>query len=149
MAANRKTPREGKRMKLQHLFIGCAIGMACLARSHAAAAEAIDGKAVFNKNCAACHQATGNGIPGAFPALAGNQFVQGPGREVATVLLKGRGGMPNFSGSLGDPEIAQVLSYVRSSWGNSAAPLTEQDVAALRTDLQIPKASNSRFGNKH
>jgi mono/diheme cytochrome c family protein len=68
---------------------------------------------------------------------------------VAAVLLKGRGGMPNFSASLDDPEIAQVLSYVRSSWGNSAAPVSEQEVAALRTELQVPKASHSRFGNKH
>jgi mono/diheme cytochrome c family protein len=65
------------------------------------------------------------------------------------VLLKGRGGMPNFSGSLDDTEIAQVLSYVRSSWGNAAAPVTEQDVGALRTELQVAKASHSRFGNKH
>jgi mono/diheme cytochrome c family protein len=140
-------------MKLHHLLIGglagCAICVAGQARAHDVAPPAIDGKAVFSKNCAACHQAGGTGIPGAFPALAGNPFVQGPGREVATVLLKGRGGMPNFSGSLDDPEIALVLSYVRSSWGNSAPPLSEQDVAALRTELQVPKASHSRFGNKH
>jgi mono/diheme cytochrome c family protein len=140
-------------MKLHHLLIGatlgCALGTAGLAQAGDLAGAAIDGKAVFGKNCAACHQAGGTGIPGAFPALAGNQFVQGPGREVATVLLKGRGGMPNFSASLDDPEIAQVLSYVRSSWGNSAPPLSGQEVAALRTELQVPKASHSRFGNKH
>jgi mono/diheme cytochrome c family protein len=136
-------------MKLNDFFIGCAIaGAAGLAHSPAGA-QAIDGKAVFLKNCAACHQAGGKGIPGAFPALAGNPFVQGPGREVATVLLKGRGGMPNFSGSLDDPEIAEVLSYVRTNWGNSAAPVTEQEVAALRTELQVAKAGRSRFGNKH
>jgi mono/diheme cytochrome c family protein len=136
-------------MKLNDFLIGCAIaGAAGLAHPPAAAQE-IDGKAVFLKNCAACHQVGGKGIPGAFPALAGNQFVQGPGREVATVLLKGRGGMPNFSGSLDDTEIAQVLSYVRSSWGNGAAPVTEQEVGALRTELQVAKASHSRFGNKH
>jgi mono/diheme cytochrome c family protein len=136
-------------MKLRHFFIGCAVGVAGLAQAGDLAPAAIDGKAVFGKNCAACHQAAGTGIPGAFPALAGNQFVLGPGREVATVLLKGRGGMPNFSGSLDDTEIAQVLSYVRSSWGNSAAPVSGQDVTELRTELRVPQASHNRFGNKH
>jgi len=55
-------------------------------------AEPMDGKSLFAKNCAACHQPTGRGIPGAFPALAGNAFVQGAPGDVATVLLKGRGG---------------------------------------------------------
>jgi len=108
-----------------------------------------DGKRLFAKNCAACHQATGKGIPGAFPALAGNAFVLGAPGDVATVLLKGRGGMPDFSGSLDDGEIAQVLTYVRSSWGNGAPPVTEQDVGGTRSALGVPPASHSRFGNKH
>ena len=112
-------------------------------------ADTMDGKTLFAKNCAACHQSTGKGIPGAFPALAGNAFVQGAPGDVATVLLKGRGGMPDFSGSLDDGEIARVLSYVRSSWGNSAAPVTEQDVGSTRAALGVAPASHSRFGNKH
>jgi cytochrome c6 len=112
-------------------------------------AQAADGKTLFAKNCAACHQASGKGIPGAFPALAGNGFVQGPAVDVATVLLKGRGGMPDFSGSLDDGEIAQVLSYVRSSWGNSAAPLSADEVAAQRSTLGVAPATHGRFGNKH
>jgi len=114
-----------------------------------ARANDTDGKNLFAKNCAACHQPTGRGIPGAFPALAGNAFVQGAPADVATVLLKGRGGMPDFSGSLDDGEIAQVLTYVRSSWGNGAAPVTEQDVGSTRTALGVAPASHSRFGNKH
>jgi mono/diheme cytochrome c family protein len=136
-------------MKLHHLLAGCALGAATLAWHPGAAADTPDGKALFVKNCAACHQPTGKGIPGAFPPLAGSAFAQGPGPEVATVLLKGRGGMPNFSGSLDDQEIAQVLSYVRSSWGNSAPPLAGDEVSALRTALQVPPATHSRFGNKH
>jgi cytochrome c6 len=92
---------------------------------------------LFAKNCAACHQASGKGIPGAFPALAGNAFVQGPAAEVATVLLKGRGGMPDFSSGLGDQDIALVLSYVRGSWGNQAAPMAADVVAVLRGTLQV------------
>ena len=124
--------------------------LAVLAASTAIAhADNTDGKTLFAKNCAACHQPTGRGIPGAFPALAGNAFVQGLPADVATVLLKGRGGMPDFSGSLDDGEIAQVLTYVRSSWGNGAAPVTEQDVGSTRAALGVPPASHSRFGNKH
>jgi cytochrome c6 len=114
-----------------------------------AAAQDADGKTLFAKNCAACHQASGKGIPGAFPALAGSAFVQGAPDDVATVLLKGRGGMPDFSGSLDDAEIAQVLSYVRTSWGNSAAPLDDQAVGARRAALGVGPATRSRFGNKH
>ena len=112
-------------------------------------AQQMDGKALFLKNCAACHQATGKGIPGAFPALAGNKFVQGKGADVATVLLKGRGGMPDFSDSLSDAEIASVLSFVRGSWGNQGAPLSESEVLALRDVLQVDHFSNGQMSNKH
>ena len=134
-------------MRLQHILIAAlAAGSLC---THAARAQDMDGRALFTKNCAACHQATGKGIPGAFPALAGNGFVQGAPAEVAAVLLKGRGGMPDFSGSLDDAEIARVLSYVRSSWGNGAAPLSADEVAAQRSSLGVAPANHSRFGNKH
>jgi mono/diheme cytochrome c family protein len=59
-------------------------------------AEPLDGAALFKQNCAACHQPQGQGVPGAFPALTGNAFVQGDPKAVASVLLNGRGGMPNF-----------------------------------------------------
>ena len=108
-----------------------------------------DGKALFMKNCAACHMATGKGIPGAFPALAGSKFVQGQGAEVATVLLKGRGGMPDFSGSLSDRDIASVLTFVRSNWGNHADGLNEAEVLALRGTLGVEQFGNSTMSNKH
>ena len=133
-------------MTLRIRFLIPAALAAALPLAHA---QDVDGKSLFAKNCAACHQASGKGIPGAFPALAGNAFVQGAPGDVASVLLKGRGGMPDFSGSLDDGEIAQVLTYVRSSWGNSAAPVTEQDVGGTRSALGVPPASHSRFGNKH
>jgi mono/diheme cytochrome c family protein len=148
MAANRKNPREGKRMTMTRILIGLALS-AAHTYSPPAAAQALDGQALFAKNCAACHQASGKGIPGAFPALAANPFVQGPASEVATVLLKGRGGMPDFSASLGDEAIAQVLSYARGSWGNKAAPVQADEVAALRATLQVAKAQDSKRANKH
>lgn len=123
--------------------------LAALALALCARAAQADGKAVFQKNCAACHQASGKGIPGAFPALAGSTFVQGPAQDAATVLLKGRGGMPDFSASLSDAEIAAVLTYVRSSWGNGAGALTEQQVAALRAELQATRFAAGQPSNKH
>jgi cytochrome c6 len=112
-------------------------------------ASAADGKAVYQKNCAACHMATGQGIPGAFPALAGNTFVQGPAKDPATVLLKGRGGMPDFSQNLTDGDIAAVLTYARSSWGNQAPGVPEGDVAALRTEISAGLVSAGQMSNKH
>jgi len=112
-------------------------------------AQDMDGKALFMKNCAACHQATGKGIPGAFPALAGSKFVQGQGSDVAAVLLKGRGGMPDFSDSLNDRDIATVLTFVRSNWGNKAGGLSEAEVVALRASLGLDAFGNATMSNKH
>jgi cytochrome c6 len=135
-------------MNATRIWFSLALAVGCLGPV-AGAAQSLDGKALFAKNCAACHQANGRGIPGAFPALAASAFVQGPAAEVATVLLKGRGGMPDFSGSLGDHDIALVLSYVRASWGNQAAPLQGDEVAALRDALHLPDARGGVHGNKH
>lgn len=132
-------------MKTTRILIALALSGAGL---HAAA-QTLDGKALFAKNCAACHQANGRGIPGAFPALAVNPLVQGPVAEVATVLLKGRGGMPAFGASLGDPQVALVLSYVRASFGNQAAPVGEAEIAALRDALQLGQAQAGKLANKH
>ena len=129
-----------------------AMAMAMLAAAPAGAQEApaaMDGKALFLKHCAACHQASGKGIPGAFPALAGNSFVQGKATDPAAVLLKGRGGMPDFSDSLSDRDIATVLSYVRNAWGNHADTLTEAEVQTLRSALGVDPYGGGVMSNKH
>lgn len=135
-------------MTITRILAGLALAAANL-HSPAAEAQAMDGKALFLKNCAACHLATGRGIPGAFPALAGNALVQGDAAEMATVLLKGRGGMPDFSASLGDQDMALVLTYARTSWGNKGTPVTDADIAALRDTLKVAKATGGRLANKH
>ncbi len=123
--------------------------LALLAAAVPSHAADVDGKSVFQKNCAACHMPNGKGIPGAFPALAGNTFVVGPAQDPATVLLKGRGGMPDFSQSLTDADIAAVLTYVRSSWGNKGGALTEPQVAALRNEVQAAHYTGGQLSNKH
>lgn len=125
------------------------LAAAGLCAAPAAWAQGAEGQALFSKNCAACHQANGRGIPGAFPALAGSALVRGKGADVAAVLLKGRGGMPDFSDSLSDREIATILSFVRSNWGNRATPLSESEVLALRDALQVDHFSNGQMSNKH
>jgi cytochrome c oxidase subunit 2 len=77
------------------------------------------GEKVYAANCVACHQATGQGVPGAFPALAGSPVVTGPRAEQINVVLHGRKGMPAFK-QLSDTEIAAVITYTRNSWGNKA-----------------------------
>ena len=77
------------------------------------------GEKVYQANCVACHQANGQGVPGAFPALAGSQVVNGPRGEQINVVLNGRRGMPSWK-QLSDTEIAAVITYTRNSWGNKA-----------------------------
>jgi mono/diheme cytochrome c family protein len=136
-------------MNIHRLLIGSLSGIFLGAFVQGAQAQDMDGKALFQKNCAACHQANGKGIPGAFPALAGNALLQGAAADAATVLLRGRGGMPDFSASLSDADIARVLSYARASWGNQAGALSDTEVASLRASLQAAQAGTGRLSNKH
>jgi mono/diheme cytochrome c family protein len=106
--------------------------LGALALAGAAQAAPADGAMIFKQNCAACHQPEGQGVPGAFPALKGDAFVQGDPKVVAQLLLNGRGGMPNFREDLTNEQIAAVLSYVRGAWGNHAPPLTAATVDAAQ-----------------
>ena len=109
------------------------IGLVSLGPFAAPALAAPDGKALFAANCAACHQPEGQGITGAFPALANNKFVVGDPKAVAATLLNGRGGMPAFRDSLNDDELAATLSFVRANWGNKATAIPAQTFATVRT----------------
>lgn len=100
-----------------------------------------DGQAVFAANCAACHQVSGAGIPGAFPALKGNAFVQGEAGKVVATVLTGRGGMPSFAQTLDNAQLALVLSYVRSAWGNKADAVSADDVEAVRIAAKAQAAA--------
>lgn len=105
------------------------------------------GDQVFASLCAGCHQATGQGLPGVFPPLAGSEWVKAPESTPAKILLVGlsdsvtvkgqtyNGQMPSFK-QLSDDEIAAVLSYLRSSWGNSAPPVTAASVKSVRDSLK-------------
>lgn len=110
----------------------------------AGAAGGADGKALFNANCVACHQATGTGIPGVFPPLDGSEWVMGDSRVVINILLHGvtgeikvkdttyNGNMPPFGEKFSDDEMAAVATYIRSEWSNSADAINAGQVAAER-----------------
>ena len=78
------------------------------------------GEKVYTANCAACHQASGKGVPGAFPALDGSGVVNGPKAPQIAILLNGKNAMPAWKGVLSDTEIAAVITYTRNSWSNKA-----------------------------
>ncbi len=92
------------------------------------------GASIFSAKCAVCHSASGQGGGGGmFPALAGNKTVTAsdPSAILATIS-HGRSMMPSWKGQLSAADIAAVATYIRSAWGNSAGPVTEADVSAVK-----------------
>jgi len=79
------------------------------------------GAKVYAANCVACHQATGKGVAGAFPALDGSKLVLGKQEDQIALLLNGKQGtsMASFK-QLSDVELASVATYTRNTWGNKA-----------------------------
>ncbi|MBK7079755.1 MAG: cytochrome c oxidase subunit II [Betaproteobacteria bacterium] len=89
------------------------------------------GEKVYAANCVACHQASGKGVAGAFPALDGSKVVNGPVAEQRALVLNGKQGtaMASFR-QLSDTDIAAVITYTRNSWGNKTGE-AEQPAAVL------------------
>ena len=106
------------------------------------------GGRLYEQHCASCHGARGEGVPGAYPALAGNRAVTLPvTSNLVQVVLHGgfppatRGharpfGMPPFATMLSDAEVAAVITYIRASWNNKAAPVTELAVTQQRSSIR-------------
>lgn len=102
------------------------------------------GAAVYEQHCASCHQADGKGLAPAYPALAGNRaLASGSAINPVRMVLNGGFppstggnprpyGMPPFSFSLSDVEVAAVVSYVRGSWGNQGELVSPVEVRRLR-----------------
>jgi mono/diheme cytochrome c family protein len=105
------------------------------------------GEAIFADACAGCHSTHGEGQPRLFPPLTGNASVQS--RDPTTILrlvLQGSRSpatkdmptplaMPAFDWKLSDGQIADVVTYIRNSWGNRAGPVNASDVGKIRSDL--------------
>ncbi len=102
------------------------------------------GEQVFGNYCSACHQLTGEGVPGVFPALRADPVVTADDPEQhIRVILEGMSGipidgvvyaaaMPPLGAQLTDEQIAAVANHERSSWGNAAPTVTPDAVAAVR-----------------
>jgi len=107
------------------------------------------GRAVY-VTCTTCHLATGLGVAGAFPPLAGSDIVTGKPEMPVAIVLHGRMGpvkvngveyngmMTPWGGAFNDVQVAAVTTFIRTQWGNSASPVTPELVARVRA------ASSSR-----
>ncbi len=124
------------------LGVWTLVGLATLAWPASALAQ---GRSQYSV-CAACHQANGRGMPGAYPPLAGSEFATAAPEIPIRIVILGLQGpltvkgqrynntMPAW-GSFSDADIAATLTYVRSQWGNAASAVTAEEVAAVRRAL--------------
>lgn len=133
---------------MKTIVLGAALLAAIIAMHSGTSSTALaapNGKAVFDTNCSTCHGGNGQGQPGVFPPFSHNPDVNAKDpKTIIGIVLHGlntpktimgkqySGGMPAWSSSLSNADIAAVLTYIRSSWGNKAPAVTEAQVAAVR-----------------
>ncbi len=122
--------------------IALALGAYVSLGKHVAAAST--GAQIYTTNCSSCHGAEGKGVPSAFPPLAGNKDVTGSAKAVIHTIKYGlhgslavsgqtyNGTMPPWGATLSNDDVAAVVTYIRSSWGNSASAVTAAQVAAVK-----------------
>ena len=108
-----------------------------------AGSSKVDGKKIYAAKCVACHQANGNGVAGVFPPLAASEWVAGDEKILTHILLHGvngeievkgniyKGAMPAWK-TLSDDELAAVMTYIRSDWGNTAPAIKASTVKEQR-----------------
>jgi cytochrome c oxidase subunit 2 len=90
------------------------------------------GEKVYAANCQACHQPTGKGLPGAFPALDGSKVVLGPKEDQIALMLAGKNAMPSWK-ALSDVELASVATFTRNNWTNTTGQVVQPtDIKAAR-----------------
>jgi mono/diheme cytochrome c family protein len=105
------------------------------------------GAGIYLSYCAECHGDQAQGMPQKYPKLAGNPSVLSTDTtSLIRLMIEGgnspdtqrgppRKNMPAYAGTLTNTEIAQVLTFIRTTWGNSASPVTTRDVIQLRNDI--------------
>lgn len=105
------------------------------------------GEKLYNANCAQCHQQTGLGQAGQFPPLAGSEWVLENPHRLSHILVRGIQGTIHVKGAvynnqmpawntLKDEQIASILTYIRQAWGNTAPPITKEQVAGARKEAE-------------
>jgi mono/diheme cytochrome c family protein len=135
--------------KLILLFWLCLVLLSCGKNKKPAETSTDPGKEIFTKYCLACHQTDGSGVPGMYPTLQKTEWVLGDKPRLIGLLLNGqkgvitvndrtyKGEMPSHQ-YLKDEQVAQVLTFIRSNFGNNAGPVTSEEVALVRS--QSPKS---------
>jgi nitrite reductase (NO-forming) len=113
------------------------------------------GKSVYMQTCYVCHQPEGQGVPNQIPPLANSDFLVSKDKNnIIRGVVAGRTGPITVNGKgyngtmvplayLTDDQIANVLTYVRNSWGNSGDGITVQEVARIRQEAPPPPAKSS------
>lgn len=114
------------------------------------------GKQVFMQTCFVCHQLSGEGIPGQIPPLAKSDYLMADKHRAIRGVLFGQSGEMTVNGkkynavmipfnTLSDAEIANALTYVRNSWGNSGDAVTADEVRRVRSEAPAPAAAAEKF----
>ncbi len=85
------------------------------------------GEEHYNRSCASCHQANGEGVPGAFPALKGSKIATGPVHDHLAIVVHGKSGtaMQAFGPLLSEVDLAAIITFERNAWGNNAGDLVQ------------------------
>jgi nitrite reductase (NO-forming) len=107
------------------------------------------GKALFMGTCSACHQAEGQGLPRTFPPLAKSDYLMADKKRSIEIVLNGMTGPVTVNGEdynsvmaplshLADDDIANILTYVRNSWGNSGDAVSAKEVTEVRSTTKRP-----------
>jgi mono/diheme cytochrome c family protein len=103
------------------------------------------GEDIYKRHCLACHQTDGSGNPGMYPPLDNTKMVNGDKEELIGIIINGLSGEIEVKGEiynqvmvphnfLSDREIADLLTYVRNSFGNSSSRIAEEEVASVRAN---------------
>lgn len=129
-------------MKQLFTLFACLSVSAAMAQTQTPPATKAPGQVIYEQNCLTCHQSNGSGVPNLNPPLRQTDWVTGDKTRLINVLLKGLQGqevegemydnvMPAHD-FLDDKQIADVLTYVRSNFGNKASAITADEVKKVR-----------------
>ena len=116
-----------------------------------ASGKSVDGEELYATNCAACHQANGEGLKGAFPSLKGSKVVTGENLELyVDIIMNGYDANAEFGvmAAVGtnmeftEFEVAAIINYERNAWGNKGKEVTPEEVKKIMDFIKIKIAAN-------
>ncbi len=116
------------------------------ANAAAGVVEVADGKALYTAHCQSCHQENGEGLAGAFPPLKGSPVVNGDDLNLyVSIIMNGYEARPNYgampnvgtNANFTEGEVAAIINYERSSWGNTGKPVTADEVKKIMDVVKL------------